>query len=75
MYPPREPNARMNLEDVPGRSSELLHHPSTTVFYNASETPGPDETAQDNNGHLKSWAYHSAVEPTRLRGTLSVRKP
>jgi hypothetical protein len=73
MYAPREPNVRMKLEELPGRTSHSLPRAGARISYRDSGSSVLKGIALGNKDSLKSRALHSPAEPTRLMGTLSAQ--
>jgi hypothetical protein len=73
MYPPRDPNVRTKLQELPGRTSHFLPRAGVRISYRNAGSSVLKEIALGNQAPLKSRALHSPVELTRLMGTLSAQ--
>jgi hypothetical protein len=62
MNGPREPNARLRLDDLPGRTSNSPPRAGASISYRASQNPDLSDPGRDNNNLLKSWAKQTAAD-------------
>jgi len=71
MYPPREPNVRINTDQFFEQEFGMLPQSRASISFKSSRKPLPTST-DHNTAHIsKSEGINLSAEPPRLTGTLS----